>query len=702
MSSWPEGPPPSRQDAAPAAPSPPRRSRWRIAAVATAAGCLLLLLVLAGALAAVLLSTGWPSLPEPPPDARVRLYAGDAEIAVFQGPSRHMQLWMPLADIPPVVVDAVLIAEDRRFFQHAGVDLAAVARAAWTNLRQGRVAQGASTLTQQLARTLYLKQERTLSRKLREVVLAAALELTYDKPAILEAYLNSVYMGHDGGLPVFGLPAAARQFLRKDLGTVRLDEAAMLAAAINAPNKMLADRMRASARRNAVLEAMAEQGRATRAAVRTAQARPALWRPVAREAPYFVDLAREEIARRVTLPARGEVRLATSLDPALQQTAEAALEKGVARIERRQGRKLGTLQGALVAIEPATGRIRALVGGRRYTESAFNRATRAARQPGSLFKPLVYLAAFESGLADRYTPASVVADAPLDIRTPEGVWSPGNASGRFAGPVTIRRALEESLNLPAIRVASDVGPARIAEVARVLGIRSALSAVPSLALGTSEVTLLEITAAYAALANQGRRVEPTTLAPGPGDLGLAASPPAEPTRVVSAESAFLITHLLRGVMRSGTGRSSAQWGLSEVTAGKTGTTDSLRDAWFVGYTPDLVVGVWVGHDDGTPLGLTGAQAALPIWAGVMQAAVRRQPPRPFAAPEGVVFANVNRETGQVASFWCRDGGPVIQEAFRAGTEPSSSCQESPFQRIGSEVLGWVTNLFRRAQAAVPR
>jgi penicillin-binding protein 1B len=232
---------------------------------------------------------------------------------------------------------------------------------------------------------------------------------------------------------------------------------------------------------------MAEQGRASRTAVRSAQGRPTHWRPAARKAPYFVDLTREEIARRVALPARGEVRLATSLDPALQEAAEAALEKGLARIERRRGQRVGTAQGALVAIEPATGRIRALVGGRRYAESAFNRATRAARQPGSLFKPLVYLAAFESGLAARYTPASVVADAPLDMRTPEGVWSPGNASGRFAGPVTIRRALEESLNLPAIRVASEVGPARVAAVARAAGIESALAPVPSLALGTSEV-----------------------------------------------------------------------------------------------------------------------------------------------------------------------------------------------------------------------
>jgi penicillin-binding protein 1B len=639
-------------------------------------------------------SAGSAVLPEPPAQARVHLLAGDTEIATFQGaPGRH-QLWVPLPEIPAPVIDAVLIAEDRRFYQHHGVDLAAVLRAGWKNVRERRVVQGASTITQQLARSLFLNPDRTLGRKLRESIIAVSLELRYDKARILETYLNSIYMGHDGGLPVYGLPAAARQFLHKDLARVRLDEAAMLAAAINAPNKMLADRMRAQTRRNAILGAMRELGRATPAAVGPALARPAHWRPVARAAPYFVDLAREEIGRRVELPATGDIRLATTLDPALQKVAEAAVEKGVQRIERRRGRDGGSVQAALVAMEPGTGRIRALVGGRQYAESAYNRATRALRQPGSLFKPLVYLAAFEAHRPEPFTPASVVADEPLEISTREGIWAPANATGRFLGPVTIRRALEESLNVPAIRVAREIGPRRVAEVAQGLGIASPVDPVPSLALGTSEVSLLEMTSAFAALANGGVRVWPTTLTGEPGELGRALQPPPAPARVVSAESAFLVTHLLRGVMRNGTGRSSAQWGLSDVTAGKTGTTNDLRDAWFVGYTPDLVVGVWVGEDGGMPLGLTGAQAALPIWATVMQAAVRRSPPSAFRPPAGVVFANVDRETGQLASFWCPADGPVIQEAFVSGTEPRAACAGSPLRRIGGEVMEWMTNLFR--------
>jgi penicillin-binding protein 1B len=667
----------------------PGRPRWR----ARAAIVLLLLAVLAATGVGVLLwSARWAALPEPPAQARVHLLAGDVEIAVFQGPAGRVQFWMPLAEIPASVTDAVLIAEDRRFYEHHGVDLVAVARAVWQNLRHGRIVQGASTITQQLARTLFLSPERSVDRKLRESLLAVSLELRYEKPRILEAYLNSVYMGHDGGLPVYGLPAAARQFLNKDLPAVRLDEAAMLAAAINAPNRMLGDRMRASARRNAILQAMREQGVALPAAVAPALARPARWRPATRQAPYFVDAAREEIARRMPLPATGEVRVATTLDPALQAVAEAAVERRLEQLERRRGGPPRGLQAALVAIEPATGRIRALVGGRSYAQSAFNRATKARRQPGSLFKPLVYLAAFESARAAEFTPASLVVDEPLAVKTPEGVWAPHNATGRFSGPVTIRRALEESLNVPAVRVAREIGPQQVAQLAQAVGISTPLEPVPSLALGTSEVTLLDITAAYATVANRGVQVTPSTLAAPPEDLRPGRE--ARGVRVVSAESAFLVTHLLRGVMRTGTGRASAQWGLSDFTAGKTGTTNDLRDAWFVGYTPDLVVGVWVGLDDGAPVGLTGAQAALPIWASVMQTAARRGRTADFTPPEGVVFLNVNRDTGRVASFWCPDSGPIVYEAFRAGTEPRSACQGSPLQRIGAGAFGWLSDFFR--------
>jgi penicillin-binding protein 1B len=414
-------------------------------------------------------------------------------------------------------------------------------------------------------------------------------------------------------------------------------------------------------------------------------------------APYFVDVVREEIDRRLVLPDAGEVRISTTIDPTLQHTAERSLREGLGRIEKRQSRSSGRgrLDGAVVAIEPATGYIRALVGGRRYPESPFNRATRALRQPGSLFKPLVYLTAFEVGLPGQrstITPASLILDEPLTVRAGDEAWTPKNMDRRLLGSVTVRRALEESRNVPAVRLALDVGLKRVVDMAQRLGIESALAAVPSLALGTSEVTLLEITAAYAALANGGARTQPTTLTGAVDHGGVRFREPVPaPTQVVSAESAYLVTHLLRGVMQQGTGQASRRWGLSEVTAGKTGSTDGLRDAWFVGYTPDLVVGVWVGRDDGSPLGMSGAEAALPIWATTMAAAVGRARPRPFTPPAGVVMVPVDRDTGRPPSFWC-ERGAMVEEAFRAGTEPRSGCDENLVAASGRRLLGWFQDL----------
>jgi penicillin-binding protein 1B len=653
---------------------------------------------IAGAVGAAWLWIAWCY---PLPDARVnlpmvRLYADGEEIATFQGTSRRSQVWVPLAEIPRHVVDAVLAAEDRRFFQHGGIDLRAVARAVIADVRHGEVRQGGSTITQQVARTLFLDTKRTWGRKLHESVIALLIEFRYTKPRILEAYLNSVYLGNSGDVAIRGVGAAARHFLAKDITTVRLDEAALLAAAISAPNRTLGGNpARARAARDTVLRAMAKQAMVTATDLRAAVAQPIRLSIAAStlRAPYFVDLARDEIARRVTLPPQGDVRIHTGLDPFLQRVAERAIADGTRGIAPgRPQLARERPQAALVAIEPASGRIRALVGGRRYLESPFNRATRAARQPGSLFKPIVYLAAFEAGRtgdSQGLTPASLIPDEPLAIPQGATSWSPHNLDGTFHGPVTVRRALEQSLNVPAVRIAQDVGVSRVVQVARDLGIERSLAETPSLALGTSEVTLLEITAAFATLANQGVRVTPTTLAAvqeaGAAGAGIAPSPP--PVRAVSAESSFLITHILRGVMREGTGRASARWGLSDVTAGKSGTTDGLRDAWFVGYTPDLVVGVWVGMDDGSRLGLSGARAALPIWARVMQAAVQRNPPREFTPPPGIVFASVDGQTGRPTSFWCGDGSG-IREAFQAGTEPPAGCGD------GSFFFGWILSLFR--------
>ncbi|HSB72779.1 MAG TPA: transglycosylase domain-containing protein [Candidatus Methylomirabilis sp.] len=667
-------------------------------------GILLVLALVSGlGLAWAWIGWQWP-LPDRHIDIlpTVRLYAGSEEIAVLEGTAPRAQVWVPLGQVPRSVVNAVLATEDRRFFRHWGIDIWAVLRAARSDLRHGQVRQGGSTITQQLARSLFLSPERTWGRKFREAGIAVALELRYPKTRILEAYLNSVYLGQDGSVAVHGLGAAARHFLRKELTAVQLDEAALLASAIRAPNRVFSgEAARARAGRDAVLQAMREQGMVSEATARQAMARPLRWRPGGTfvQAPYFVDVAREEIARRVSLPPSGEVRIQTSLDPRLQRAAERSIRDGLERIERRRpGLEQGRLlQAALVAIEPASGSIRALVGGRRYLESPFNRATRAARQPGSLFKPIVFLAAFEAereGSLPGLTPASLIADEPTAIGAAGETWAPHNIDRRFHGSVTVRRALEESLNVPAARVAQDVGLNRVLRVAQALGIESPLSPVPSLALGTSEVTLWEITSAFATLANQGVRVTPTTLGLAQSRAVAASTAPAPPpTRAASPESSFLITHILRGVMSRGTARASTGWGLQDVSAGKTGTTDGLRDAWFVGYTPDLAIGVWVGLDDGSPLGLTGAEAALPVWAAVMQAAIRQAPPRRFEPPAGVVLAAVDRDTGRPASIWC-GGRTVIEEAFRAGSEPRGGCGDVLLADQVGGFFGWLRRLFQ--------
>jgi len=666
--------------------TPPRISRRAGAWMLTAAALVIGLAV-----------TSWHySLPKPGTSApAIRLFAGAQPVGTIY-PMHKAQIWVPLDRMPRTVIDTVLNAEDRRFWTHPGVDLLAVARALHVNVKRGELRQGGSTITQQLARTLFLEARRTWARKLRETLIALTLEVRYSKSRILESYLNTVYLGQDADVPVYGLPAAARHFLGKDVSDLEVHEVALLAGAIQAPNRLLSgSRADARARRDEILAAMQERGLIEPQSTRRAVSKPLPRQSpdTTRIAPYFVDFVAGELGRRARIPASGETHVLTTLDLTLQRAAETAVGDGIARIEKAQPQLKGRVQAAVLAIAPASGEIRALVGGRRYSDTPFNRVTRAVRQPGSLFKPFVYLAAFEAERSgEGLTPASILADEPLSIRDDSGNWEPRNMDGRFLGPVTVRQALEQSLNIPAVRVTMDLGPRRVADVARAVGIERPLAPVPSLALGTSEVTLLEITSAFATLANGGVRPVLTALIPDVSTAGPAIAPLPPSTRAVSAESAFMITHLLRGVMRRGTGAGSSAWRLQEITAGKTGTTDGLRDAWFVGYTPDLVVGVWVGLDDGGPLRLTGAQAALPIWGPIMQAAVRRSPPSPFTPPPGVVLTDVDRRTGRQASLWC-GSDDVVQEAFRKGTLPAEGC-DSVVRSGFTAVSRWFESLLR--------
>ena len=429
----------------------------RLAAAAT----LLVTAVFLGGLAGVFWYCSLPAEGSGAP--AIRLYAGAQPVGVIY-PAHRAQTWVPIERIPRSVVDAVLVAEDRRFWTHAGMDPLAVGRALRVNLKRGGVHQGASTVTQQLARTLFLDGRRTWTRKLSESVIALVLELRYTKSRILETYLNSVYLGQDGDVPVHGLPAAARHFLGKDVAALEIHEAAWLAGAIRAPNRLLTgSSAEAQRRRDEILAAMQDQRLIDAGAARRALSQP-LPRPElsgSRVAPYFVDVVAAELRRRGEMPPSQDIRVQTTLDLSLQRAAETAVRDAIARIEKSRPHLAGRVQAAVVAIEPGSGKIRALVGGRRYDQTPFNRATRAARQPGSIFKPFVYLAAFEAERRGHgLTPASVLSDEPLSVPDAAGSWEPRNMDGQFHGPVTVRRALEESLNVPAVRVTMDVGPRR--------------------------------------------------------------------------------------------------------------------------------------------------------------------------------------------------------------------------------------------------
>ena len=591
-----------------------------------------------------------------------------------------------LAEAPRPLIDAVLAAEDHRFYQHGGVDPRSLARAAWSNLRAGRVTQGGSTITQQLVKMRVLTPQRTLIRKVREAWLAGVVELRYSKDQILEAYVNEVYLGQWGPVGVRGVGAAARAYFDKEVAKLTLGETALLAGMIRAPNNYspAADPDRARARRDVVLARMRDLRMIDADAYARARREPVRVQPVTvsgQPAPYFLDAARQELERRFGPDVAGHagITVFTTLDPTLQRYAEQAVARGLDRLETGSARlrrrdPAQRLQVALVAVDPATGEIRAFIGGRDYRVSQFNRATLARRQPGSAFKPFVYLAALrQRGGSPALTAASRVDDEPVTVQVDGGrIWSPRNYNDRYEGQVSVRRALELSLNAATVRVAEAAGLANVSETAKAVGLRSRASA-PALALGAVEATPVELARAYLPLANGGM------LPPGPSTIRAvyhgdgAASPAgmAEPKQIISPAEAYLLTSLLHGVIESGTGAAARDFGVSGAVAGKTGTTNEGRDAWFVGYTPGLLTVVWVGFDNAEPHGLSGAQAALPIWADFMRQAVATYAQTDFAEPPGVTWADIDATNGKLAGPYC----PVVtREVFLAGTEPQP-CDE---------------------------
>jgi penicillin-binding protein 1B len=609
-------------------------------------------------------------------------------------------------ETPRVLINAVLAAEDHRFFEHGGLDVRALLRAAWANLRAGRVKEGGSTITQQLVKVRLLSPQRTFFRKLREAWLAALVESRYSKERILEAYLNEIYLGQRGPIAIRGVGSASRAYFGKEVHQLTTPEAALIAAIIRGPNiySPAVDPDRAREHRNVVLAQMRDLKMITSNEFEHARRTPVHVRSLVspgQSAPYFVDYVRQELEQRFEGISRVRgVRIATTLDLSLQRFAEVAAVRGLDRLEssltpgyrRDPGRRL---QVAVLVVETATGEIRALVGGRDYLASQFNRVTSARRQPGSAFKPIVYLAALRAGDgAPFFTAASRVEDLPITLESNGEPWSPRNYDDRYEGIVTVRQALEQSLNSATVRIAQTVGLPNVIETARTLGLQSQLAPVPAMALGAFEVTPLELARAYLPLANGGIRPAAVsgirTAQFGDDEVKPAAA--EESARVVSQAEAWLLTSLLKGVVTSGTARAVHASGLPDVVAGKTGTTNDGRDAWFVGYSPRLLALVWVGFDSGEPHGMSGAKAALPIWLDFMKQALDAYPQADFEMPAGISFADIDASNGKRAARAC----PVIvREAFLTGTEPPL-CDEHRGV-IDHVVNGWnrLTEWFRR-------
>jgi penicillin-binding protein 1A len=598
-----------------------------------------------------------------PPGEATRIYARNGELIASL--YRENRVVLPLEEIPLQFRQAVIAIEDERFYSHPGVDVRGTVRAVWRNLLARQIVEGGSTITQQLARSLFLTRRRALSRKLAEIVLAVEIERRLTKDEILERYLNEVYFGHGA----YGVQMASRIYFGKPARDLTLAESAFLAGLIRAPSAYdpFVDPTPARQRQALVLRRMAALGYITRPQAAAASAEPLRLQPegnaglVGVRAPYFISYVLPQLLERYGEETvyTGGLRVYTTLDVALQAEAERAVRRG---IEAAQAERLNVTQGALVALDPQTGHILAMIGGVDFAHSQFNRAWQARRQPGSAFKPFVYLAALMAGMP----PTTVIVDEPIEYDTPQGIWKPKNYTEEFAGPVRMRQALERSINIPAIRTLEQVGPVRVVRLAQKMGIRSPLRPDLSLALGSSEVTPLELTSAYGVLAALGIRAEPLAILRVEDRLGQVLEEHA-PRRelVIPPEYAYVMTDMLKGVITRGTGRGAA---LGRPLAGKTGTTDDYRNAWFIGYTPYLVTSVWVGNDDNTPMvQVVGATVPARIWRTFMQVAVARYPPDDWAEPAGVVTVTVCGTSGLRATSACDD---PRREAFIRGTEPT--------------------------------
>ncbi len=596
------------------------------------------------------------------------------------------RLPVSLREIPNHMKDATIAFEDRKFYRHWGVDIIGILRAIIQNIKARKTKQGASTITQQLARNLFLTQERTVMRKMKEALLAIQIERRYSKDEILTMYFNQIYYGNGA----WGIEAAALSFFSKHAKDLTLPEAALLTALPKSPiyYDPFKNPEKALMRRNIVINSMIEIEAITKAEGERAKNAPLGLHPhsdIFKEAPYFVEEIRRRILQRYgeNMLYRNGLNIYTTLDKDLQKKANNAMETWLTQLEKmyrfkveRDTTKKDTsgamtkyIQGAVVVIEPETGAVRALIGGRDYEESEFNRATQAKRQPGSAFKPFVYTACIDNG----FTPSDEVLDIPIVMISGGVEYSPANYDHKFTGPITLRKALALSRNLAAVRLIRYIGEQTVVEYAKRMGIKSNLKAVTSLSLGACEVTPLELTAAYTVFPNLGVRVEPyfiERIVQREGELIYQHEVQKE--QVISPATAYVMIDLMSSVINVGTAVGARLGGFTRPAAGKTGTTDNYSDAWYIGFTPNLVCGVWVGFDTRKRItrGASGATFAVPLWTRFMKEAVKGKPVKRFNVPKGVISRTICSLSHKLANEYCPD---TQKEVYVAGTEPSEIC-----------------------------
>ncbi|NWG12331.1 MAG: PBP1A family penicillin-binding protein [Acidobacteria bacterium] len=614
--------------------------------------------------------------------------------------SRRKRRHVRYQELPRVLVNAILASEDRRFFSHSGIDPMRIIQALIIDIRARDTVQGASTLTQQFVKNYFLTPERTWKRKLTDAYMSILLEQRLSKEEIFELYCNEVYLGQRGSFSIVGVGEAAEAYFDRSVRDITLGEAATLAGIIRAPNRYAPLRYpdRAKARRDLVLDLMAEYEMISPGERDQAKAMPLEIKPSSvlnySDAPYFVDYVQDYLVDKLGEEAltRGRYKVFTTLRPDLQRAAFEAVRKGVEEMDAHfsKGKRAiphGTVQASLIAVDPKNGDILAMIGGRNYGSSQFNRITEAKRQPGSIFKPFVYAAAIETAYwsPTPLTPVSMVLDQPTQFEFEDLSYEPRNFKDEYSGQVTMRQAITQSLNVATIKLADKVGYSRITELAHRLGLNEQIKPYPAMAIGAFEVTPLEMVRAYTAFANGGWLSELKPLDKVcDQEMKVVFAPTGTPKQVLSPQTTFMITSLMQSVVNQGTGAGTRSLGFRLPAAGKTGTS---HDGWFAGYTPDLLCIVWVGFDDNRELNLSGSQSALPIWTEFMKRATVLVPLKgeEFLAPEeGIVEVEIDPSTGMLATERCLERE---SEVFIKGTEPTIRCYGNVYEQMfGSEPL----------------